>query len=195
MIPISKRNQLRHSSVLLDSYHSFSSQSAQVVESARRGLHESTNALANPDTKKLINEVFSCAAKSSFIFRFSLESLTSPEKSKKKVAASDLEVLLISEGFFEEVPNLINDLQICETNQLLKPLNDEYKAFTSKSKELLEQPVLEPYIISNRTKIHFKNDQAKMQSLLDIIEIFRKENRTELTLYFKSTLNRARNRK
>ena len=77
----------------------------------------------------------------------------------------------------------------------MKPLKDEYKAFTSISKQLLEQPVLEPYIISNRTRIHFKRDQARLQSLLDIIEIFINENKTELTLYFQATENRRATRK
>ena len=76
--------------------------------------------------------------------------------------ASDLEVLLISEGFFNEVLNLVPEQRIGQTGQLLKPCKDDYLAFTSNSKHLLEQPVLEPYIISNRAKIHFKNDQTRL---------------------------------
>ena len=51
----------------------------------------------------------------------------------KKVIGSDLEVLMISEGFFDEILNLLLEQPIGETEQLLQPQKDEYKAFTSRS--------------------------------------------------------------
>ena len=50
--------------------------------------------------------------------------------------------------------------------------------FNNDGKLLMEQKVLEPYFISNQTKLHFKDSgqRSQKQSLLDIIRVYKCEN-------------------
>ena len=114
------------------------------------------------------DSLFRKASKSQLIFHFGLQT-------------NNLEVLMISDPFFAELPHMEKE----EISTALA-LENGVSVLSSRGWNLMKKPILEPYPISNRTKIFFKDDIKKPQSLMAIIRQYKHENSADLCLYFKS---------
>ena len=89
---------------------------------------------------------------------------------------------MISDHFFAELPHMDN-----ADNSTALATSDGVSVLTAQGLRLMNKLIFEPYLISNRTKIVFKDDRNKPQSLMAIILKYKDENSADLSLYFKST--------
>ena len=144
------------------------------------------------ESRNLIVEILSSLSQNAFVFKFAKQQKQLGKKSRRNLAFIELEVLLITKDFFKSVPNLISPAGTLDASSLLSVSRECCNSlggyeFNNDGKVVMEQKVLEPYYISNRTKLHFKGSEgSKMQSLLDMVRVFKKQNLEPLSLFFKS---------
>lgn len=110
-------------------------------------------------------------------------------------SAKHLDVLLMTTNFFKLIPQKEPGFFVSDARRALVPrANNRFLTLSPEACQCLKQKVLQPYFLSNQTKLHFdkaepeqRGQAPNLHSIMDVIKVFMLQNVNELTVYFQST--------
>lgn len=130
-------------------------------------------------TMNPFSQIYSNSFKSGMLFRFSPDSPFRKQSSIKKILLQSgieqfqqvkleqlqnklgdlqLDILLISNDFFKNLPIMHSNLNSLSTNNMLIPKDQEYFKLDSHSEALMNKALFQPYMLTNSTRIQFQHN-------------------------------------